>query len=505
MNEQLRKLSLYITGAFLFNVVFYREQMALNTVFFDTFILSALFYLYPAAKANTIVRCLFVLHVLCLGTVLLHNTVLSKYAFIITLLLLTGFSEYTHRSAWYAGGSVALNFILFIANLAETVTGAVRGKKKGSAKWTKYLTLSIIPIVLAFIFFVIYANANPVLADISNKIGMWVEVYIQKFFTVFVWERILFTLLGLYITGSLLAKTRINYFSINDFAHSDELIRKKKVFRKESNTLQQPVKRFSNIGLKNENIIGIISLMLLNALLFVVNCIDIDFVWLHFEFRTDKPIYKLVHEGTELLIVSIVLAMSVVLFFFKGNLNFYKRNKWLKYAAYAWIFQNGFLVLSVLLRDYYYIANYGLAYKRIGVLFFLLMVLIGLITVFIKISAKKTGYFLFRVNAWAAVILLVAATFFNWDVNIAKYNISHKEKITLDTTFLLSLSDRTLPLLHEHEDVFAARDPQLKNYINERAQNYMKTQQEYSWLSWNYADDRVKKYFKEQLPITIVK
>jgi hypothetical protein len=496
MNQQLRKLILYITGAFLFNILFYREQMALNTVFFDVFLLSALFYLYPSARANMIVRWLLVANVICLGTLLLHNTVLTKYAFICTLLLIAGFSEYMHRSAWYAGGSVFLNFFLFIGNLAETVSGAFGKKTKRKSSWTKYVKFSIIPVAIAFVFFIIYAGANSVFANIVGNAANWLELNFERLFFMFKPERIFFTLFGFYIIGSLLAKTRINYFSVNDIAHSDELIRRRKTLRRKFMIQPMPVKYFSTVGLKNENLTGVISLVLLNVLLFFVNCIDINYVWMHFEFSPDKPLYKLVHEGTGLLIVSIILAMAVVLFFFKGNLNFYKRNKWLKYGTYLWICQNAFLVLSVLLRDYYYIQHYGLAYKRIGVLFFLLMVLMGLATVFIKVYTKKTSYFLFRVNAWAAVFLLVAASCVNWDVLMVRYNLAHRNEITfLDTAFLLGLSDRTLPVLHENESVFTARDPALATFINERTEGYLKTQEQYSWLSWNYADSKVKNYF----------
>ncbi len=143
------------------------------------------------------------------------------------------------------------------------------------------------------------------------------------------------------------------------------------------------------MALKNENTTGIISLVLLNVLLLGVNIVDVNFLWLNFQYKVGEPVYRMVHNGTELLIASIVLAMAILLCFFKGNLNFYKRNKWLKYGAYAWIVQNAMLVCSVfLLRDYYYILKHGLAYKRIGVLFFLLMVLVGLLTVFLKNLAQ---------------------------------------------------------------------------------------------------------------------
>lgn len=496
MNEQLRKLTLYVIGAFLFNILFYRELMALNTVFFDAFVISALFYLYPSARANVIVRWLLVANVICLGTLLLHNTVLTKYAFICTLLLTVGFAEYMHRSAWYAGGSVFLNFFLFIGNLAETVSGAFGKKTKRKSNWAKYVKFSIVPVAIAFVFFVIYAGANSVFANIVGNVANWLEINFERFFFMFKPERIFFTLFGFYIIGSLLAKTRIDYFSVTDVAHSDELVRRKKMGRRKLTAQPMQVKYFSIIGLKNENLTGVISLVLLNALLFFVNCIDVNYVWMNFEFSPDKPLYKLVHEGTGLLIVSIILAMAVVLFFFKGNLNFYKRNKWLKYGTYLWIFQNAFLVLSVLLRDYYYIQHYGLAYKRIGVLFFLLMVLVGLFTVFTKVYATRTSYFLFRVNAWAAVVLLVAATCVNWDVAMVRYNLGHRNEIAiLDTDFLLGLSDRTLPVLYENKEVFTASDSTREENIDERVKRYMKDQEQYTWLSWNYADSKVKQYF----------
>jgi hypothetical protein len=203
------------------------------------------------------------------------------------------------------------------------------------------------------------------------------------------------------------------------------------------------------------------------------------------------------------------------LFFFKGNLNFYKRNKWLKYGAYAWIIQNIILVSSVLLRDYYYILKHGLAYKRIGVLFFLLMVLVGLITVFLKIWSRKTNYFLFRVNAWAAVVVLVLATTVHWDEFIAGYNLKRKDTVELDVSFLLSLSDKALPLLDTNIVVLQKLENKLKTEV-ERVDNvdecrscfieqlkgreaeFIQKQKQFSWLSWNYADAYTAEYFKKK-------
>ena len=160
--------------------------------------------------------------------------------------------------------------------------------------------------------------------------------------------------------------------------------------------------RFANgvMALRNENTTGIISLVLLNLLLLFINCIDMVYVWFGFQYKNAGNLADYVHEGTGMLIFSIVLAMVVLLFFFRGNLNFYKKNKWLRWGSYVWLLQNMVLVISVLLRDYYYILHDGLAYKRIGVLVFLVLVLFGLVTIFIKIRQIKTSYYLLRVNAW---------------------------------------------------------------------------------------------------------
>jgi hypothetical protein len=164
-----------------------------------------------------------------------------------------------------------------------------------------------------------------------------------------------------------------------------------------------------------------------------------------------------------------------------------------------------FWCLSVFNRDYYYISHYGLAYKRIGLLFFLAMVLAGLFTVFLKIYYTKTVYFLLRINAWTAIILLVFASCINWDETIAQYNLARKSTIPLDIPFLLSLSDKTLPLLQKNKEIFE-KDSSINeeyyyngsfhnaiDFFEYRKKDFIIQQNNYTWLSWNVADAYVKK------------
>lgn len=513
MKPALIKLSLVTAGAVLFNIIFWQEKLALNALLFDVFILSSVFYLYPAAFTKPAMKWLLLAHAVALVTVIVHNTELSKIAFGVTLLLLVVFIQYLHRSVWYAAASVIGNYVLFIVSFVENLQQVKTAglKPLGIRKALRFL---IIPLMIAAVFFLLYTLSNAVFQDVINDVSAAVQHFLGQIFNWFSWDRFGFLLLGLFITGGLLLKGNANGFSEKDYAaHNDMWRRKNNLTKWKESALYDLLKlfmgRFANgvMALRNENTVGILSLLMLNLLLLFINAIDVVYVWFGFTYTPNLNLKEYVHEGAGMLIFSIVLAMLVVLFFFRGNLNFYKKNQWLRYGAYGWIFQNAVLVVSVLLRDYYYIQHMGLAYKRIGVLVFLSMVLMGLITVFIKIHKKKTAYYLLRINGWFAIVLLVAASCVHWDETIARYNLSKKDSIPVDVEFLLTLSDKTLPLLAANPDVLDKKiDPPYdaanfrslpapvpRQQFEERVQLFNEAQKKYSWLSWNMADDEVKK------------
>jgi hypothetical protein len=141
------------------------------------------------------------------------------------------------------------------------------------------------------------------------------------------------------------------------------------------------------------------------------------------------------------------------------------------------------------------------------------MVLIGLVTVAIKIYHKKTSYYLFRINAWAGLVMLILSTTIQWDEMIAEYNLAHRNSVLLDVSFLLSLSDKTLPLLDEEiellkqQEQLQAKPGDYNNsncktcyikILERRERIFLEKQSKYSWLSWNYSDQYVSKYFENK-------
>ena len=148
-------------------------------------------------------------------------------------------------------------------------------------------------------------------------------------------------------------------------------------------------------------------------------------------------------SGTFTLIVSIILVIAIIVFFFRGVLNFNTTSKSLKILAYVWIAQNVFMIISAMQRNQMYIAQYGMTHKRIGVYIFLLLAIIGLIVALYKVIKTMNLWFIIRKSVWAFYAVLIVLSAVNWDYIITAYNIKLANKnfiIDLDKDYLAGLS-----------------------------------------------------------------
>ena len=266
------------------------------------------------------------------------------------------------------------------------------------------------------------------------------------------------------------------------------------------------------LALTSEYKAAIFLLFMLNILLLTVNIIDINWVWIGFEWN-GAYLKQFVHEGTYLLIISILISIAITLYFFRGNLNFYKKNKLLRLLSFIWLFQNGILVISVAIRNFWYINYFALAYKRIGVIVFLILTLYGIITVVYKIKDSKTGFFLLRKNSMSLYLILIVLTFFNWDLIIANYNISSYQKSFVHLDYLSTLSNKTLPYLElqdsqlekiaeSQKQLFSFKEKfmttdEFKQKIQNRKTQFLSDWEKSKFFSWNYADYKAYIILKE--------
>lgn len=537
-----------IGGGVLFNFLFWVDWLALNLLLYSIFIIALLLLDKDIVKSRKFFW-FGAAHLLAGTLVVINNSALSIVSWYISLALFVGFAHYQLlRSIFTALLAFFLQMVTAPFNLIKRALNARFGNfsLKPILKPIKYI---IIPIIALTLFSVLYRIANPVfdgyLSQISSQIANFFDAIFSFLFADLSLIRFLHIIFGIIVTAAILIKHQNNSLEKIELGFKEQLIRSRK--KKSSfHVVYDIVAIFAGnlltrkTALKTENVIGIISFTALNLLLLFLNCIDIVKLWLPQPAGTILVNYsEELHGGTNALIISIIMAMLVILYFFNGNLNFYSKNKTIRLLAYIWIIQNAFLVLSVLLRDYYYIDVNGLTYKRIGVLVFLLLCTIGLITVYIKVAQRKTFFYLCKTNGMIWYILLLATSFVNWDVFIASYNINHRNRIALDVEHLMELSDKTLPLIDENRAILekyaysssaelseniiepkptdsikidTTQIPFDKNkfilerqrrqiekfnkLIDRRIDRFNEKWGEGSWLSWNYNDWRTHLYLK---------
>ncbi len=235
---------------------------------------------------------------------------------------------------------------------------------------------------------------------------------------------------------------------------------------------------------------GVVTLGLLNGLILITNLTDLRYIWLETNALSPAQLSQYVHAGTTSLVLSILLAMVVVLYYFRGNLNFYRGNLLLRRLTYLWLAQNAFLALSVGVRNWHYVSAYGLAYGRIQIAFVLLLILVGLYTLYRKVRHALSLSFLLLANGLALWLFLIAFGAVNWPGIITRVNLT-QAPAEVDWDYLITdLDERNLFLL----DAEAKRLPSRLTWkIQDKIRRARKAQQNEDWRGWNYPDYRNRK------------
>lgn len=272
--------------------------------------------------------------------------------------------------------------------------------------WKRFLAFFLIPVIVGTAFVCIYASGSDLFSDM-----------IEHFYIGFDFFHILFlAALGFFFMfnywmmwvprETLLINTRL----------SDN-------FQENSPSTYSPNIPF--LDQKFERISGEISLVVVNLILvfFIIT-------YNYEQFFTDAGnLSQEIHQRVTTIIFSIVMAIVLLLFYFKSTFNFDPKAQLLKQLAYIWMLLNTILVLSALLKNSEYIYHFGLTYKRIGVYIFLLLSLTGLCFTYLKIKHRRTNGYLANkmIRIFFGTFVVCSLVNFSWI--ITRYNISfHKDQ-----------------------------------------------------------------------------
>ncbi|MCX6296471.1 MAG: DUF4173 domain-containing protein, partial [Bacteroidetes bacterium] len=415
----------------IYSYLFYQQSLGINFLLFTISIIVLLLLRNKEIIKNrnwvfSAIGCL-----LSAGCVFYYGNGLSLTANIISLCILSAYSINPKTSIivslFFSAYSISASYVFLILDTIDRSQNKIvkaEGKKEGMR-----ILLFLIPFIVVLVFFFMYKASNPLFDNFTKKINLD--------FISLSW--ILFTFAGFFIMYGLFNHKRIKMIADGDEAAANT-ISQDSLYNHSS---------FLKLSLDNEKLSGIILLLMLNLLLLTVNILDADFLWLDGTLPKELTYSAFVHQGTGVLILSITIAILIILYYFRGALNFYKGNKILKYLSYLWIAQNAFMLISTASRNKLYIDEYSLTYKRIGVYIWLILAMIGLMTTFFKIAKTKSNWFLFRSNGWLFYAVLISACFVNWDVLVTGFNISKAElkQKPLDKLYLTSLSEKNIPQL----------------------------------------------------------
>ena len=448
-----------LLGAIAFSLLFYSKSFGLN-IFLISVIVTVL--LSTAKNKNHFQWSYAIAYLFTAIMVFIDPNAFNILVHFVTLFVLIGKSVAAKSSLYISMFTGLVNLI--VASLVNFVDGqkdTTIKKKEVSPEVLNYVKGGLLTIVLITMFTLLYRNANPVFDNLISDID-FSFVSIPWLFC---------TILGFVLFLNLLKPF-----------HPNELIA---LDAEQQNDLQKPEVPFSPTTttiLKSEHTIGSIVFAGLNGLLlfFLIT----DFIYLlHPEVASSEAYSNAVHNGIYALVFSIVCAICIILFFFRGKLNFYSQNKRLKMLTYAWIGLNAILVVFTCYKNWVYVDTYGLTYKRIGVFIYLLCTVIGLATTYFKVAQIKSFVYLLRNNFAVWFTFLVLSAGVPWDKTITSYNLSHMEYP--DTLYLTQLGDSNLKQMYWYSQ---KKDNKLKpeeaSVVKRRYYDLLKEVKEKTWQEY---------------------
>ncbi|MDO5970911.1 DUF4173 domain-containing protein [Flavivirga aquimarina] len=454
-----------LIGAFLFSIFFYQQDIGLNLSLFSllTIIILAIYNKDLFKKKSTII--FSIVFIITAITIFFFRSILTIVAYVVAFLTLIG-------NVSKQGSSVYVNWLngLYTSIAAffhRNFNTTEKDEKVTPKQKTDYLHLIKIigiPLITVIIFIALYKNGNPMFSELISKIDFGF-INIQ-------W--LLFSVLGYYLLSNISKPVIVDPATTYDLNNGNSLSRERD---------------FIVEKIKKENQLGFILIALLNVLIVIFLITDITYLISTNDLRA-SAISNQVHNGINTLIASILIAIIIILYFFRGDLNFYKGNKNLKTVTYVWIVLNLLLIINIVIKDCQYIYYFGFTYKRIGVLIYLLLTIIGLLTTLIKVKQIKNFWYLFRVNTLTAFTILIISSTINWDNYITHYNLNYAQ--SMDFNYLLDLSDNNTFLLKNYADknnLTAER----KSLIEKKYKAYLIELESKKWQEIQYDNFKLNK------------
>ncbi|QCE41850.1 DUF4153 domain-containing protein [Psychroserpens sp. NJDZ02] len=442
-----------IIASLCFSALFYQQTIGLNLSLFSIITIAILWWHNKPQFQNQTTIIYASIYLVTAILVFIQGTALAIFTNIFSFFTLIGSVSSNKNSIYvqWINGFYTVIAGYFHRKFDSDVTPVQTALKKDIdiLHWVKLIG---IPLVFIIVFILLYKNGNPIFEDVIAQIN----------FDFINLQWILMTVLGYFLFNNISQPVTIEPATTLDLNTVNILIERKNTSEeknKKDNQLGTTLLAFLNLLIVFYSITDVMSLL--------TNTVD-----------SANHLSIQVHNGINALIASIIIAILTILFFFRSDLNFYKKNKTIKNLTYLWIGLNSILIVLISIKNYQYVSAFGFTYKRLGVFAYLLMTFFGLITTFIKVYKIKNIWYLVRVNSQIAFVICMLSATINWDYSITKFNINNAK--VLDITYLIHLKGNNSQLLKTYAQQYTLSEP-INSQIN---QKWTSHNQSLSLMNW---------------------
>ena len=391
-------------STFAFILLFYNEKIGLNLGLLS--LLYSIFLYIKTSKKNRNIsfKLFFIASILASFAFAWFGDISSFLALVFSVLQLSFRSKNRRLKILFLIPVLVTNFLTFFCRFFDFKDWFPKSNNKNIGK--KFLAFIFIPLIFVLVFFLVYQSGSH---------------YFAQFFSGFTFNLSVWQIICLGVLGFFLAFNLFNFVVEKQIYQQNHILENEFI---QSNFSLKP--SFSFLDLDFERMSGVISLFCLNVLL-IFFIISYNYEQFYEVVKSPNQLSQETHERVNTVIISIVLAILVIMFYFKSSFNFDSKAGLLKWAAKIWLILNAILVVSAMLKNTEYIVNYGFTYKRLGVYAFLVLCLIGLLMSFIKIQRKKTNAFLFNSMVGFVYGMILVCSFINWGGFITSQNMKRND------------------------------------------------------------------------------
>lgn len=448
--------------ALILSVLFYEQDIGMNLPLAALTLVVTQFVFLPKLRKNKpwLLNTSFIV-ILCLT--LFYSVDVFKFTILLFLLGINIYSVFSKKSTLGPGllFSVATFISSPILNLATYERKQSKHTEENTPKPRSKLAVVSIVLLIFIVFLGLYSLVNQTLGDILGN-------FFDQFSFAFIGVLLLFSY-ALY--AIIYPNKEFRTIFIEDDI-SNELTKEK------GSVFESSIFRYTVICLV--------------VLLSFVCCMDFYEIM---NSSVQKQRYATyIHVAVGALFVSIVFIAVIVLILNRKRILEKSAGIFgLKNLALIWLALNLFLIATVAIKNYQYIAAGGLTYKRIGVYYWLIACALLIAILMFKIVKDKSSWFAFNRMNWAAAIVLAVAAIIPADKLILNNNLARSEQgLTYDENYLFHMVEGNELFFQENQGIVPGEYWQgrskvsITKKLDYRRRYLTQVHNEYGWRSMDF-------------------